>query len=416
MANLLNTEEYNKILQEKFGEKNIKFKKAEYAPLSEHFEGFAGDHYILTITYLVDNTEKSETFFIKTKPTKHESTKNLLEEAGLNVYEKEIYLYNFLFKEYERYGYDISFAPKSYYCKPAETIAMENLKARGFKLVERTFFYDLNHCKATLKALALYHGNAISYEESKSRELGKVFRLNKDRPELFNEIFFNFDDPNGFGGKFFKASIYCLVKLVDEMPESQEWKESLKEKIEALRLDKTFNKPLPYRTTACHGDLWSNNMLFKYTNDVPVHCCLVDYQLLRHHHPSFDVLAAIHSNTTPDFRKQNQLQLLRYYYSTFEDIIRKNGFQARSILSEEQFLESARYFTPVALIHGVSVRSVVLLPPSVLTSYAKAGAEELNRIMFSEKRFEIIKDGLEKYDGYRKYVMDSMYEIFETLK
>lgn len=35
-----------------------------------------------------------------------------------------------------------------------------------------------------------------------------------------------------------------------------------------------------HKNVLCHGDLWANNIPFKYGDDgKPVECCLVDFQL-----------------------------------------------------------------------------------------------------------------------------------------
>lgn len=408
---LLTTEEYNRILQEKLGYE-VKFKKASYHSVSEDIEGFMGDHYILKIEYSTEVEEKVENFFVKTKPVKTEIQKNMMQE--LNCFDKEIFYYKYLLKEFEKYGYNTDYAAKSFYCKSNETIVMENLKEKNYQLHGRTTFFDLDHCKITLKSLATYHANAFAYEETKSKEIGSKFRLNQFKPEFFNESFYELN-PDSFGVKFNKSTYDCYVKLVDTMPECQEWKKSFKRKLLALNLEEDFNKFLPYRTTVCHGDLWSNNLLFKYSDGVPVHCCLVDYQILRHHHPAFDILLVLYSNTTREFRKEHLQKLLDYYYSTFEEILRSYGYDARFIFSKEDFLKSGEALKPVALLQGTSTRLISFLPPSVLNSFVETGGDDFEKLMFSDKRWEIVVDAFKKDELYRKYNSDDMYDIYELL-
>ena len=43
--------------------------------------------------------------------------------------------------------------------------------------------------------------------------------------------------------------------------------------------------------TCCHGDFWSNNILYKYDeDDKVVATMLIDFQLINYGHPAYDVL------------------------------------------------------------------------------------------------------------------------------
>lgn len=409
---LLTKEEYIKILQAKFLNQDVKFQSAECNPLSQHREGFVGDHYILDITYVLNGKESTESFFLKTKPVQTEIQRALIK--NMNVYEKEIFLYNTLFKEFEKLGYDTSFAPKAYYCKESDSIVMDNLKEKGFILFPRAKFFDLDHCKLVLKSLAQYHANSFAYEETKSKELEKPYRLNQEKPELFNEIFYH-SDKDSFGYKFYKSSYDGLQRLADAMDESQEWKDSFKKRLTELDLPKIFNQRLPYRTTCCHGDLWSNNMLFKYSNGSPIHCCLVDFQMLRYHHPAFDPILVIYSNTTKEFRKEHLKSLLDHYYANFEEILRKNGYEARSILPKDHFLKTADIFKPIATMQGVSIRLMTTLPPSVLHSFIETGGKDYGEEEFREKKTQLLVEAFKNDENYRKIITEEIYDVNEVI-
>lgn len=405
MANkVLTQEDYLKILQNKFNTKDIDFIGAKWERISNNVEGYMGEHETLKLIYSLGKTENTATFFVKTKLEKYSDT-----IKRLNTYEKEIFVYDFILVEFEKMGYNIDFAPKGFYCKDNKSIVMEDMKMNGYVLFERdNFFFDVNHCKAALKSLAQFHANSIAYEETKTKELGRLYRFKDEYPENFNDILFIPNDKEGAGWKFLEATLNCFDTLCDYMPESPEWKKSFKERLKKFDCVSIFHKYLPSRQTLGHGDLWFNNTLFKYKNKIPVHCCLIDFQLIRYHHQAYDVILLIHSNTQRQFRKQYMSLLLKYYYETFESILKTNGYNAREILPEEDFLTAAKTYEPTAAFQGLATRNLVLLPPEVTTKEDSTG--NLEGIIFSD-RTKIVVECFNKNDRLRKMYIDDMYEL-----
>lgn len=123
---LLLDEDFARILQKKFKNQDTKYLNSEWKPLSENVEGFLGEHYIVKVNYKVGKTEQTESFFVKTKPTKNEYQREYTDESSF--YTKEIFMYSNLFKKYEELDYRTNFAAKLYYCKNNETIVLEDLK------------------------------------------------------------------------------------------------------------------------------------------------------------------------------------------------------------------------------------------------------------------------------------------------
>lgn len=115
-------------------------------------------------------------------------------------------------------------APRPYYCKNNETIVLEYFKTNNYKLIIRYQNFDLDHCKAALRAMATYHANSISYEEYKSNILQRTFKISESREKIFKEILFDPEYKTGPGYKFNVASKNCFLKIISVMPELQEWK------------------------------------------------------------------------------------------------------------------------------------------------------------------------------------------------
>lgn len=410
---ILSDEDYAKILQERFKTKDIKYVKAEWCTLSENIEGYMGNHYILKIIYKVGNIEHSENFFVKTKLKNSEYLQNLSD--NLSLYIKEIFFYNNLLREYEKMGYFTGFAPKGYYFKDNETIVMESLKEKGYKLTGRDYLYDVNHCKVALKALAYYHGNYLAFEETKSLELNKTYRIHQEHPEIFTNVMYIPGDTESIAAKFIESTRDCLLALCKLMPETEEWKKEFETKFKNLDPIKIMEKSLPYRRTCTHGDLWCNNMLFNYSGDTPISCCLVDYQVMEYRHPSYDALLLIYTNTRRDVRKNYRYELLDYYYHSLEEILKDYGIDISGIYPKEHFLKTVEIFEPVSILRAIAGRTMTFLPLEVMNAAAKSeGAEGLKNVI-EGGRVKLVKESFLKSKFYRNILTEDLYDLYEHL-
>ena len=63
----------------------------------------------------------------------------------------------------------------------------------------------------------------------------------------------------------------------------------------------------------CHGDLWINNLMFKYDNAQVKSVKLIDLQTVRYSSPVIDILHFIYSSTEKDLRDNHLDQLLEDY-------------------------------------------------------------------------------------------------------
>jgi hypothetical protein len=69
--------------------------------------------------------------------------------------------------------------------------------------------------------------------------------------------------------------------------------------------------------TCCHGDFWSNNLMFKYDADGKVvDTILVDFQLINYGHPAYDVLYMLYISTDLEFRNAHMAECLDTYWNT----------------------------------------------------------------------------------------------------
>lgn len=70
----------------------------------------------------------------------------------------------------------------------------------------------------------------------------------------------------------------------------------------------------------CHGDFWSNNILFKFdTQDKPCDLRFVDFQMSRVASPVIDIIYFINSSVQHNVWINNKEKLIGEYYKSFEE-------------------------------------------------------------------------------------------------
>lgn len=410
----MDQDDCQKILQSRFPEDVPKFLAYELLPLHGTVVGFIGEYYKLKITYRTNNGEGCEEFFVKPHPVSVES--RLLLSKEMNAYEKETFLYDRVFRKFQEFCYDTSFAPRSYLCKDV-TIVMDDLTTRGYKLFgERCF--DVEHCRVSLKSLACFHANSFSWESRLGEELGRAYVVPEEFPEIAVEVFHPppGSDPEGqsSGTKFMKHAAEALVVLCSQLPESKEWKREFVDKVRGFDCGRSLWQDLAHPKTLTHGDLWMNNMLFRYPkgSKVPNHCCLLDYQTLRYHYPSFDALLVLYYNTTRSFREKYRKELLRYYFDCFQESLRRNCYEGSEI-SWDTFEDSVKAMEGIALMQSAGSRTFAYLPEKVVSEALRSGATQ-KEILF-EKRPEIALKAFESDGVFREMMIDDLYAIKEFL-
>lgn len=405
--------DFIKILAERFEREDVEFVNEEWVDFSHNVEGFLGQHRLLKLTYKIGNQTGTESYFIKMLP--RQAGKNIELEKEIAMYKKECFLYGFILKEFKKYGLDTSFAPAGYYYKEQTyTIVLENLKEKDYIAYERGKFYDVAHSKAAVEALALLHANTIIYEEMKSKELGRAYSLLEDSQGALNEVFFIPNDTQGSAKMYIDVTKDCVRSLLELMKEPEEWKKSLLERIQHFNPATVLHQDLPTRKTCGHGDLWSNNMVFRYSHGRPTKCCLFDYQLMRYNHPAFDPLVLLYLNTTREFRSKHLTELLDHYYSSFEKTLTKHGINAREVLPQDAFKKTAKAIEPVAIFQAFAVRTFVFLPTQLTNDAVKSEDDALKGLMFSN-RPKFVYEHCKKREDLKKVFLDDLYDFYKYL-
>lgn len=196
---------------------------------------------------------------------------------------------------------------------PTHFIVMEDLTVASYQMAERTKGLDLQHSKIVMKLIGKYHAATaiILQRDSSFLEEFKVcarYVSGNDRnlrhvasivmPIIRNAIAQIPDFPSGLLDKLNKLG----QTITDDL-----------EKLVVYRPQR-FNVLL-------HGDLWVNNLMFRYLNGEAVSVKFVDFQESYISSPVHDILLFLFSSITEEVELNNFELLIDEYYKTLTETL-----------------------------------------------------------------------------------------------
>ena len=239
--------------------------------------GYMGQYFTLKATVSCPKTPMETNiynFFTKIPPPSSSPQYEWNQEHG--SFKKEVELYTTVFPEV-LIGLEKTSIPKCFLGVGNDVIVLEDMAHSGYGMTDKFVPFDLEHCLVIMRTLAKFHAKSIIFEEINKRNLHEEFS------HCLHETLWPLKE--GRGKRMFDAAVKGVTTMVDLMSHlNQHERIKFKERFTNL-CDNHPKKLLPsikFKNVLCHGDLWANNILFRYDDDgKPLACCLVDFQLAR---------------------------------------------------------------------------------------------------------------------------------------
>lgn len=247
----------------------------EIVPIDE-VNGYLGQYFTLKATVACPKSPletRNINFFTKMPPRTNSPLYDFSQENG--AFKKEVDLYTTVFPEMldDR---DKRYIPECFFGDENNVIVLEDMAHSGYTMTDKSMPFDLEHCKILMKTLAKFHAKSLIFEQQYKKTLHDEFS------HCMHETLW---PRNGGAKPMFDAAVKGIVSMIDLLPElNNDQRDNFKEMIMKLCEDHTdkLSPSVKHKNVLCHGDLWANNILFKYdTEKKPVECCLIDFQLAR---------------------------------------------------------------------------------------------------------------------------------------
>ncbi|XP_058443609.1 uncharacterized protein LOC131425605 [Malaya genurostris] len=272
-----------------------------------------------------------------------------------HCYEREISVYEEIFpmmREFYRSKglnredsfHQVPHCLRSSFVDHEEAIFMRDLKAEGFRMVDRHRDMSLEHYQLMLKALAHLHATSFALKDQQSEKFER-FRSMKEILAL--------PEAHALMGPWYTQMAARTMELLDEQKEPEVYQKT--KKVLTLSWPELARDLLngqnaePYAVLS-HGDCWHNNLLYKYEDDNAVDIRLLDWQCCRYVSPVVDLMYFIFLASSKAFRDQYYDQLLDFYHRTLSDFIRRLGSDPERLFPRKAFDQQLLRFGRIGLI------------------------------------------------------------------
>lgn len=299
--------------------------------------------------------------------------------------------------------------PKAYIYTDS-MIVMPDLAIEGYAPRHYLDTLDLQHELLGVATMARFHAAFTNYETKKSIAAKRPYNTNQELGSLLDEPTFC-DSPwlrscAKLTANYLKAfSLKSYRNLLDL--ESKLAKQYLVACATVAEYEETLN-------VLIHKDLWVNNIMFKYDNNLPTGAIIVDFQLIRYTPPAFDLMSFIYLTTSRRFREQYETEICDHYFSVFcnnldDDSKRRIedlGYDKKSFL---HWCEQSRMF---GVLEAAAIQPFTLMDPK--TAQKTFDDPETYDKYINEDRTEPIVEYAKKCKVYRERFLEISEEFIET--
>ncbi|XP_046389746.1 uncharacterized protein LOC124158619 [Ischnura elegans] len=407
-------------------------------PLSDKTVGFMGRHLKLTITASCGGVMYQLPFFAKMVPITKSHRSFVVD---LNFFSKEVTTYNTLVPKFNScLPSGISFpVPQCFFIRGTvvdsgsmptqgsedeEVIILEDLTSKGFRTLDHFPPLDVVHCEAVLRAMARFHAASILLEDSCRKARPDDFEPVRD---LFSGIKENFlvEQKGHVGYEWARNSAESVATAVFKMwPEK--FQDTSREKVlETLmggwsRVFEMAKTSPEYPNVVCHGDLWTNNIMFKYERDAsgmrenPVDVVFVDLQLVRYAPPILDILLFLHVCTRREFRDRHIKDFLKFYYGALGYYVPEDTL--KRFMPFGKLLQMCDRFRDFGRVMSTAYLPIILAESDLLVAKREKTDEPLNidEVMLADRGEQMARN-CKRSKNYSEWITNSFQECLVGL-
>ncbi|XP_058815873.1 uncharacterized protein LOC131679224 isoform X1 [Topomyia yanbarensis] len=465
-------------LQEKRDKYNAKFRVLSYhvKRISEEPIGYLGDHYFLNVVLrekMVHYSEEEEeyaeeeylSFFMKILPEQVPKLAEYVREMG--CFKKEIQLYTHLIPRLQDVTIGTKpFAPRAYLTKNDSLLVSENLQAEGYRMVKNNkSLLDYAHLEVALKSVAKLHAASLVLEERTKQPITKLYSGH------LNENVYIDDDTYVRKTNLENAikALCELIKRIDKYKHSDRLDFILEKFPQVIRKIYDFAKPSTvYRNVFNHGDLWNNNLMFKYeettnksrTNSdaglpeggadgqqqqcasgerrrrkrssiirpdpfdfsniclragiVPSDCIMIDFQIARYSPPAYDVMSLLNTTTTSAFRTVYLERMIQMYYQFLKRELEWFQIDVERSFPAEHFEKSCEEYKLAGLIDSILFRHLTLLPTELVSNCKECPIPISFENLMENSISALSTKAWDSCDNYRFLMADLLADLVDT--
>ncbi|XP_058824094.1 uncharacterized protein LOC131684872 [Topomyia yanbarensis] len=232
------------------------------------------------------------------------------------LFRNEVAFYNTIMPEMiafqkrkSNHNSDIFLAVPQCYLAQDDLVMLEDLRVRRFTMPDRQAGLGLEQMKATLEELSKFHAVSLAYKLQCPNEFERLTA--KISEGIFSKA--NTDWYKHYYDILTKNAIQMVSQTIPEKVEYLVKLEGFLENCFA-NMEELVSRESKL-AVICHGDCWTNNILYKYDENGSIsETCFVDFQLIRYGSLALDLAYLIYCCTDASLRKANLQNWLQIYH------------------------------------------------------------------------------------------------------
>ncbi|XP_014102554.1 uncharacterized protein [Bactrocera oleae] len=405
IPNYFNMEFFKRALENGLRMGDLKILGISIENLTMGGENYCSNIFRATIKYKTSEDQQTEqTIIVKNMPKQKQSVL-----SRLNIYRKETIFYLDIKPKMEALMWHLdkpwNLAARHFHSttEPEQNIMFEDLSMLGFMLESRQVGLDLAHAQIVMQKLGEYHALTMLMAERSPAIIIDHFAfglLNIDsiKKEAFKALF--------------GAQLLKLATLVAEYPTMEPISKKLLKYYDHFT-ERVLESVYPLRgnvNVLNHGDLWVNNMFFKYESNstkfkAPTEVRFIDFQLCYYGSIGFDINYFLNTSIQLDVLKNHRGSLIETYYDglvrTLKALPYNNPIpKLTDILEEIAQRESFGFFVAFGFFPLMSMFTMDSQDNSLEKFYDEEFARRKIELMFQSnpRTMETLKYSLQRFD------------------
>ncbi|XP_043654225.1 uncharacterized protein LOC122620695 [Drosophila teissieri] len=324
MADWLTSEYLEAALRRYYQDNELRVESMVTSPALGKGENYGA---VLTRIRLVYSSKVEERLIAKTL-LENEDAETRKKKAPYDIYNRELEIYEQVLPKLQKLAGEQLCPQVLHIDRERGALIMEDLSYKGFVMAPRLQRLDEQHVSLVLRKLAKMH--------AASAVLESTFSLTKYDKGFFNRYTESFS-------AYFLGCLKSCAAYLKTQPGYERYAKLLEELAPhymGLGL-RCFQPEVAHINVLTHGDLWTNNMMFKYEAGVPSDVLLIDFQYAFWGSPTLDIHHLLNTSAVEQVRCGLQMKMRCVYHDVFVAELQRHDVKGQRLPSRKQFhLES----------------------------------------------------------------------------